>query len=172
MCVCVCVCVCDWSSLASHQPPWVIRWEVLSPCARQYHIVLCQDAVYNDLQESSKQQEDDWGEELADVGANGAELQSQVLQELQGRRMNTRFSVCLNHCTTGPCMAYACKDVRHACSQLVLAGALTHQCSELMPNGHFGREVVLSPVLLSTHLCSHGRLSVYSTRGSYCAQDE
>ena len=85
--------MCDWSSPASHQPPWVIRWEVLSPCAWQYHIVLCQNAVHNDLQESSKQQEDDRGEELADVGANGAELQSQVFQELQGRRMNTRLRV-------------------------------------------------------------------------------
>ena len=52
-------------------------------CARNARAVGGEDAVDNGLHDSGEAEENDGGEYLAKIGANGAPLQREVLQELR-----------------------------------------------------------------------------------------
>ncbi len=70
------------SSPASHQPPRVIGWEESSTSAWHHNIVGGQYRVDNDLQQSSKHDEYNWSQQLANVGPNRAKLERCILQKL------------------------------------------------------------------------------------------
>lgn len=60
-----------------------VYWDQVGARAGNARAVGGEDAVHNGLHDSGEAKEDDGGEYLAEIGANGAPLQREVLQELR-----------------------------------------------------------------------------------------